>query len=149
MTETKPRCWKGTAFPARKHWKPFNESFATQHNAMLFAGDSHAEIASVRAAILKHAAASGVPAALVLAVVMRESSGRVDTVCGDGGRSCGIMQVQGPGAAITCARHPCARGLIDEMVRCGTQGGCAGQTGSDLQSCAARYGGQWGAAARC
>ncbi|KAB8349873.1 hypothetical protein FH972_023886 [Carpinus fangiana] len=145
--ETLPQCWKGTNFPPESAWVPFEQSFKIQHNSMLFNGDSSREISAVKASIGKYAAQTGVPAELILAVIMRESSGRVDTICGDNGLSCGIMQVQGPGSFITCKERPCSNEVIDNMVRCGTVGGCPGQTGSNLATCMSSNSGLFGATA--
>ncbi len=85
----------------------------------------------------------------VLAILMRESSGVTTTPCGDAGKSCGLMQVQGPNVP-SCYSHPCANATITQMIDCGTVG-CAPpyEGGANLHDCLTRYGGSYGAAARC
>lgn len=79
---------------------------------------------------------------------MRETSGLTTVACGDGGKSCGLMQVQGTSVPV-CTAHPCTSWQIGIQVSCGTYGNCGGQ-GANIRYCAGLYGAaNYGALARC
>lgn len=46
---------------------------------------------------------------------MRESFGLTTVTCGDGGKSCGMMQVQGTSVPV-CTAHPCTEWTIGMQV---------------------------------
>ncbi|KAL9080125.1 MAG: hypothetical protein Q9159_007657 [Coniocarpon cinnabarinum] len=88
-------------------------------------------------------------AAFFLAVMGAESEGDTTVKCGDGGISCGLFQVKGPGDAITCTQHSCDSGQLDLMVQAGIYGGVAAQTGNNYKDCYSQNGNSYAQAARC
>ena len=105
------------------------------------------EIADIHKSIESYSAQSGVDPRFIFAIMVRESSGNTATICGDNGKSCGLMQVMAKNVP-TCTSHPCSSQAIHQMIRCGVTG-CSSHGASNLQDCLSRYRGVYGAAARC
>lgn len=164
-----PQCWTGTSFPPTSAWVSYATLWNISAPLMAYLGDTPQEISAINNAVQwwsyqiksdPYAPPSSFPQTRVadrlapsdsrftLAIIMRESSGLTTVACGDGGASCGMMQVQGTGVPV-CTAHPCSENTIGYQIACGTAGGCGG-AGANIKYCAGMYGsGNYGALARC
>ncbi|KAI2628513.1 hypothetical protein GGR54DRAFT_651376 [Hypoxylon sp. NC1633] len=143
-----PQCWSGNAFPASTDWLSFDTLFAKWAPTFRAMGDTDAELSTMREALSAFSAQGGFDAALATAMMVRETHGDTCAVCGDGGVSCGLLQVHGAPGSCAGAAHPCPDDVIRAGIECGTVG-CAESYGSSVKGCIAQFGTNWGAVLRC
>lgn len=124
-------------WPTQDDWASFEQMWANNKPIMAVSCSSQnvednteAEMAQIRAAILKQASATKVDARFILATIMEESTGcvRVKTTAspGDGVINPGLMQDhQGAGSCAGMAA-PCPESQINQMIQDGTAGTASG-----------------------
>ncbi|KAI2633084.1 hypothetical protein GGS26DRAFT_555257 [Hypomontagnella submonticulosa] len=142
-----PQCWYGNAFPAESDWISFDSLFEKWRSEFKRQGDTDAELSVMKDALKSYSEQGGINPALTTAMMIQESAGNTCRKCGDGGISCGLLQVRGAPKDCENKAHPCPDSSIRKAIQCGTVG--CGVEGSNIKSCLASEGKQWGAVVRC
>ncbi|KAI1769308.1 hypothetical protein GGR53DRAFT_473847 [Hypoxylon sp. FL1150] len=142
-----PKCWYGSDFPAQSDWLSFDSLFEKWRPQFQQQGDTDHELSVMKDALQTYSGQAGVDATLTTAMMIQESAGNTCRTCGDSGASCGLLQVRGAPKDCDGTAHPCADGSIQKAIQCGTVG--CGVEGSNIKSCVASQGQQWGDVLRC
>ncbi|CAJ2503887.1 Uu.00g112810.m01.CDS01 [Anthostomella pinea] len=138
-------CLYGSDFPAESEWLPFETLFDNWTPTFTAQGDTAGEVATMKKALQLYAGEGNFNPTFATAIIIQETFGNTARACGDGGASCGVMQVKGGPSSCVGQAHPCPDDTISNMIQCGTVG-CAGATGTNIKACRQS---SWGATARC
>ncbi|MCJ1482768.1 hypothetical protein MMC06_002934 [Schaereria dolodes] len=113
-------CLKGTSFPAQSEWAQYNAIYQAQLPT-LTGFNSDSENTALKSAISISATAANIDPRVILAQVMQESHGNIHVICGDGGISCGVLQVQtsNPASCAEAVKGACPDDTITSMVQQG------------------------------
>ncbi|KAI4858705.1 hypothetical protein F4820DRAFT_207065 [Hypoxylon rubiginosum] len=142
-----PQCWYGNDFPAQSDWLSFDSLFEKWRPQFQAQGDTDHELDVMKDALKSYSQQGGFSAALATAMMIQESAGNTCRVCGDGGVSCGLLQVRGAPKDCDGKAHPCPDSSIRKAIECGAVG--CGVEGSNIKSCVASRGQKWGEVLRC
>ncbi|KAI1387847.1 uncharacterized protein F4822DRAFT_294199 [Hypoxylon trugodes] len=145
---TSAKCWYGNDFPAETNWLSFDALFEKWRPDLQAQGDTEQELNTMKDALQKYSQQGGFDPALAMAMMIQESHGNTCSSCGDGGISCGLLQVHGAPNSCANGAHPCPDATIQKGIECGAVG-CDGGYGNSIKSCVASQGQQWGAVLRC
>ncbi|KAI9761662.1 MAG: sister chromatid cohesion protein 1 [Chaenotheca gracillima] len=143
-------CYTGASFPDISTWADFGTLWSDAL-ASLTNLNSQRESNDLKSAIQTYASSSGLDQRFILSIVMQESGGFVRKEPNDaGGRSKGLLQING---GHSCAYLPwdgCRTDLISQMVVDGVQGTGSWPAGAEgLSGCYTANGNQYNLAARC
>ncbi|KAI1395281.1 hypothetical protein F4819DRAFT_198516 [Hypoxylon fuscum] len=141
------KCWYGSDFPSEQDWLSFDTLFEKWRPQFKTQGDTDDELNTMKEALRSYSQQGGFNPALTTAMMIQESAGNTCRVCGDGGVSCGLLQVRGAPKDCENKTHPCPESSIRKGIQCGTVG--CGVEGSNIKNCAASQGKKWGEVLRC
>ncbi|OAX81627.1 hypothetical protein ACJ72_04026 [Emergomyces africanus] len=117
-------CYKGTQFPPVNEWLSFDELWNINQPIMM-QYDSPSELDHIKTYIEEAAAQGGVDRAILLAMIMQESTGNVRAINGDGVTP-GLLQALGGPSCLGTAFGECPESTIKNMIYAGMMG--TGQT---------------------
>jgi hypothetical protein len=129
-----PQRWTGSNFPPEQSWLSFEALWSKWLPDFQQQGDTAAELQTLKYALKEYASQGRFNPTLALAIMVLESLGNICIKCGDGGDSCGVMQVRGSSKQCENAAHPCPEQAIRKQVQCGLIG-CDEATGTNIKNC--------------